>query len=805
MVGMGHASAWAQDQAEANDANDVILVTAQMREQNVQDIPLSITAISGEMLDARNQTNIANISAQIPNLLLQPNPSGRGTSMRAFIRGVGQDQTTPSLEPGVGIYIDDIYFGTVTASAFDLLDLDRVEVLRGPQGTLAGMNSMGGAVKLYSRRPEGHGGFVEATVGNLGRRDLKASADFTLVDDAVFARLTGISLNQGGHVKQMDYACVHPNDPYVLSGALPKRVSGGQCKVGEFGDKDVNALRGSLRIAPVGSPLEVNLIADYSNDKSSTQASVLLASAEYSGRQNTSVPYQGVPFDNRFVPYGKFRGDTVLNDPYVSYANFFDPGYLYYAADSTGAGGQPGDPIGPVTLSPSRQSRGWGVSGQIDYKLGEFLALKSITGYREYDTNTTHDNDNSPVVFLMGEERFNHRQFSQELRLSGSLAQETVHFTIGGTYYDASTDHWALGHSPFIGYGQPDKPTYSYISDDNSALESYAGFANVAWDISSALTLEGGIRITHESKDYTYGRLNPNGEGDYLPLSNPQNPLSGQVGSWSGTTVDYRAVASYKITPDILTYAQFSTGHKAGGVTAFPYTYQQIRGFGPEKLQSYEIGFKADLADRRVRLNGSAFYMDYLGYVGMPLVCLGPDNQPLPLDQGGVPGICGQFLNLADATVKGFELEAFLRPVSGMTIDGSLSLTDFAFGRPYHNTGAVIEGSNRPGIGEWKWSVGVQYEIDLGKAGTLTPRVDVAYTPGYCGDFLCQETAIVDDYTLANARLTFETADRDWTVSLLANNLFDKVFYLNKFANLWYATGQVGRPREVAVSVRRSF
>ena len=155
-----------------SDPNEII-VTAQLRGQNLQDVPLSITAVSGELLEARSQTNLTEITNQTPNLLLQQNPSGSGNSMRAFIRGVGQSDHSPSVEPGVGIYIDDIYFGTVTASAFDLVDLDRIEVLRGPQGTLAGMNSQGGAIKLYSKKPEGEGGYAEATLGT-GRRATRA-------------------------------------------------------------------------------------------------------------------------------------------------------------------------------------------------------------------------------------------------------------------------------------------------------------------------------------------------------------------------------------------------------------------------------------------------------------------------------------------------------------------------------------------------------------------------------------------------------------------------------------------------------
>ena len=279
------APALAQDGGQTADTdgtrgNTTIVVTAQMREQVLQDVPLSVTAVTGEMLEARGQTSLPQISDQTPSLILQQNPAGQGNSIRAFIRGVGQSDQSPSVEPGVGIYIDDIYFGTVTASAFDLTDLERIEVLRGPQGTLAGMNSAGGAIKLYSRPPSGEGGFVEATLGSLNRRDLKASADFAITDE-LFARIAGVTRNRDGYVTRYDYACVNPGDPDVQSGALQRLAAiGDDCKIGESGNQQMYAMRGQLRYAPSSVPLEINLSADYTSDTSETQASVLIASAQ---------------------------------------------------------------------------------------------------------------------------------------------------------------------------------------------------------------------------------------------------------------------------------------------------------------------------------------------------------------------------------------------------------------------------------------------------------------------------------------------------------------------------------------------
>ena len=800
-----------------SDPNEII-VTAQLRGQNLQDVPLSITAVSGELLEARSQTNLTEITNQTPNLLLQQNPSGSGNSMRAFIRGVGQSDHSPSVEPGVGIYIDDIYFGTVTASAFDLVDLDRIEVLRGPQGTLAGMNSQGGAIKLYSKKPEGEGGYAEATLGTNGRRDFKGSADFTVIPDTVFARITGVYRNQDGHVTRYDYACLNPDDPYVQPGtsviapgaaAIPRLTSNGDCKTGELGGKDVYAMRGSLRIAPAGSPLEVNVIADYARDRSTIQASTLIASAEYTGRQNSPIAYQGVPYDHRFVTYGQYRRpDAVLNDPYATYANFYDPGVMYAAAGAPvgpPSSAPAGAPLGPFAVDPKTDTEAWGVSGTIDYELSDNLAVKSITGYRTYDSVSGNDNDNSPVVFIQSQGLFQHEQFSQELRLSGSFAEDTVNFTVGGIYYDASTRYLDRIHTPFSGFCAAETPCFSFLNDDTADLTVKAAFANAAWEPVLGLTVEGGVRITDEKKDYTFGRFNPDGVGDYLPLSNANNPLSGLTDTYSETITDYRAVVSYEWTPEIMTYVQFATGHKGGGIAPRPYDYRQVRPFGPEKLRSYEAGFKADLFDRRARINGDVFYMEYVGYQGIPQTCVGLDDQPLPPDAGGVPGLCGQYLNVGDAEVKGFEIEAFLEPVDGFNIDAALSLTDFEFTSVNYPTTSIVVGSSRPGIGEWKWSAGAQYELLLGSAGTLTPRVDVAYTQGYCGDFASTPEAEVDSHTLGNARLPYRSPDEDWSVALEATNLTDKFYYVNKFFNSWYVTGQPGRPREFAVTVRRNF
>jgi len=186
------------DQSDAETLTQDIIVTAQFRREKLQDTPIAITAVNAAQLEAKNQTDLAQVADSAPNVSLKPQGASFGPSISASIRGVGQNDFNPAYEPGVGIYIDDVYYPQLTGAVFDLLDLDRVEILRGPQGTLAGRNSEGGSIKIYSKMPNGeNGGFVEATYGSRHRIGVRAAADFKLTD-TLFGRISGVFKKQGG-------------------------------------------------------------------------------------------------------------------------------------------------------------------------------------------------------------------------------------------------------------------------------------------------------------------------------------------------------------------------------------------------------------------------------------------------------------------------------------------------------------------------------------------------------------------------------------------------------------------------------
>src|SRR3569833_4232018 len=221
----GPASGASNDAAAASNE---IVVTAQFRAQNIQDTPLAITAVNAETMEAKSQTNLQQVADSAPNVTLKQQGASFGPSLSATIRGTGAGDFNPAYEPGVGIYIDDVYYPQLTGAVFDLLDLDRVEILRGPQGTLSGRNSEGGAIKMFTKKPTGSNtGYGEATYGSRQRIGFRGGFDFKLTDD-LSGRISGVFKLQNGYVDQLDFGCVHPagnGDTFVANDGTTKEIN----------------------------------------------------------------------------------------------------------------------------------------------------------------------------------------------------------------------------------------------------------------------------------------------------------------------------------------------------------------------------------------------------------------------------------------------------------------------------------------------------------------------------------------------------------------------------------------------------
>src|SRR6185295_17969523 len=253
-----------------------IVVSARFREEKLQETPLAITAVSGETLAARGSTDVTNLAAFVPNAVISPLGSGWGATLAANIRGVGLSDNSLSFEPGVPIYVDDVYLGRPQGAILDLLDLERVEVLRGPQGTLFGKNAVGGTVSLISKKPTGDGhGYVDAEFGDFSRRNFRGSYDVSVVPEKLFARVAFSSKRRDGYVDVLDYECVNGAGSLGNGGAgipggqppvkLGTSVSSGDqrgCVVDHQGNENMQSGRVALRFL-ASDALEMNLVGDY--------------------------------------------------------------------------------------------------------------------------------------------------------------------------------------------------------------------------------------------------------------------------------------------------------------------------------------------------------------------------------------------------------------------------------------------------------------------------------------------------------------------------------------------------------------
>jgi len=736
------------DEQSVTDAD--IIVTAQFRAQRLQDTPIAITALSGESLESKGLNSVADIAGSAPNVNIAQGSGAYGSGVAIYIRGIGQYDTNFALEPGVGMYVDDAYHGVMVGSIFDLLDLDRVEILRGPQGTLAGKNSIGGAVKLYSRKPTGSGeGYVQATLGSYDRIELRATYDLALADN-LFMRFSGFSKRRDGHVDRLDFACAHPD----LAGSFPNNANDASCRIGTMGGIKAWGTRVALRWLPSDN-LEINIIGSLIRDDSEAAgAELTYASAD--------VSYNGVPYDSRFIP----------DRPYVNYATFLDPAT--------------GWQIQPLATTHSQS-----ISGQVDWQISDTLTLTSISFYEDLVSTWSIDNDLSPIRVALTLNRSPYHQFSQELRLNGEAGDGLLQYTLGGFYFDS------LGR---VGARVLSGEVLNFVQDDPVSNKSKSVFAHAVLHPVENMSITGGIRYTDDKKTYTFYRADPNGGPAIIVGS-----LSGVSRGFSGDSVDYRLGADYRFSDALLAYVNFATGYKGGGINPRPFIPSQVVPFEPERVDAYEIGFKSDLLDRRLRLNVAAFLNKYKDIIlidanGFPGAPGDPDYFPL----SAAP------FNAGNADIKGFEVETTLRPTDAFTLTGSLSYLDFEYTKLDPNATASGIGTDfvPPFTPKWKWSASAAYEIAMGNGATITPYVDIDHQSPVFTDPVNAQTNFLAGRTVMNANISYTSPGGTWQLTAGVTNLTDKHYYTNAF-DIATITGSVqkivARPREWYLTLRRNF
>lgn len=773
------------ESAEGDNALREVIVTARRTAEKLQETPISITALTAEDISQRGLNNVLDVAAGTPSLSLMPGGNYSGKSALAYIRGVGQDQFTFAFEPGVGFYVDDVYYGSVYGSIFSLADISNIQVLRGPQGTLFGKNNEGGAILLYTPEPKGdNSGAVELGYGSYHREFFKGSFDVPLIADKLSLRVSGATNNSDGYLDRIDFACAHPG----LAGNLKTATTSAGCKVGTEGGVREASIRAALKWTPTDD-LTVTLRGEVFDDRSEAGAQDLLI-------QNAALPGSPIDLYNQLVAQplygiGVNNPAYVSPGPYKSYSSYMNPGTGYS--------------VEPVNREFFRS-----VAGTVDWNLPVGLHVKNIVAFQRYHSEFANS-DATPIPTYLEDNILDHRQFSEEFQLSGKALDGRLDWIAGAYYYTAFGvygGHIELPPTLIVPPGVLDfAPNgvwgLNFNINDATREHTVSGFLHGVYHFTDALSGELGARYSTEEKSQGYDHIytatapaNPL----FVPGTPAYTPDAG--GTTSLNRVDPKVALQYQWTPDLMTYVQFSTGYKTGGFNPKPVLQTDIVPFKPEHLRAYEVGIKSEWLDHHLMMNADAYLSDYRDLQLSQFL-------PPPAGDGGTIVV-----NTGHARIEGVELDWQARPFPRFAIDGSLSYLNYrtlSLGSAAGQVGGPTLSTRPPYIPRWKGSIGPQYTQPLGSAGSLLARVDWSYQSNVYFDLANTPEGAQAGYGLLNARLQWDDADGKWSAALEVRNATDKLHYsfkipgLNSDGSLFNVLGVPGMPRTEFFTISRKF
>lgn len=533
-----------------------VVVTARKRTENLQDTPISITAATGRALAARQITNTQGVAEITPNLVVTQGfgASGNSSVGAYFIRGIGQIDFLLNTDPGVGLYLDGVYIARAFGSIIDLVDLERVEVLRGPQGTLFGRNTIGGAVSLVSAPPSDEFSLEgKAKAGNYDRFEARSVLNLPL-SETLSAKLAVFYRHVDGYVD---------------------RITDGS----RLGDDETAGVRFAARWTP-SEVLKLDVAFDYSDSEGTSPP------------QNVVQIVETANFPG--VVNGLFVGPPCVPPP-GSQTNPACFNAQYEAADVFEEQG---------TFDSDQSTESWGLNVTAEYAVTDWLTIKSITGYRETDAIGMRDGDHTPILIQDTHDTWSHEQFSQEIQLLGTNFDDRLNWIAGAYYFTEQGENLS-----FV-----DFPVATFQSGGSVDNENFALFTQATYDITDRLALTAGVRWTDETKTFLPDQFILT---DPLGLFPPGSVPGFRLVSFEENKFDISEVKpmvnlAYRWSESFMTYATFSQGFKSGGFN------QRIlvpvlnpRPFAPEYVDSYEIGWKWDSLSMPLRVNGAFFYTDY--------------------------------------------------------------------------------------------------------------------------------------------------------------------------------------------------
>jgi iron complex outermembrane receptor protein len=742
-----------------------IIVTARKRDEPLQKTPVSITVFTAEQLEKPGFDDLSDVTRFAPNVIFDRGTGNTGGSFNSqlFIRGVGQTDFLFSSDPGVGIYVDEVYLPRVVGSIMDMIDIEQMEVLRGPQGTLYGKNTIGGALSITSQRPGNEfGGVASVTTGSRNRVDGKASIDVPFIHDVLNGRLTVSSRNQDGYVKRVNQ---------------PGRATG---------NVNSDGVRGLLHFTP-GGGWDALLEGDYNRRREEAIANELL--------------------------------DVRTSDPVLQLWNFlvaptYGPGSVYDGRFVTH--GRDSQATGPSLSNLDM----WGVSLNISKEVSDAVKLKAISAYRTEKAEFGQDQDHSPYRYLETVNHNKHYAVSQELQINGKNFHDRLDW-VGGLFYmhENASDQFnvVLGGGLFDaleklpgpilplvggvscppppgvfapcagGAGNPFNVSLDFDLTifDHIDIDSYAAYAQGTYKLTDKLSATAGGRYTEERKKFTTMLV----RNASRVITVPEHSVSN---SWDAFTP--KLGFEYQWTSDLMSYISASRGFKSGGFNGRAQSLAEIDSFNPEYVWSYEAGLKSEWLDKRFLVNLAAFYNNYTD-----------------IQLTSVRAVQGLIVvvteNAGQAHIKGLELEFALQPLSHILIRGGVGYTDAAFTELA--PGATISLSDKlVKTPKWTGNLAGDLDIPVGAIGTVTVGGDVSYRSSYFNDPNNTPILAQASYSLIGAHVRFQPREKRWEVTAFGTNIGDKRYKSNglqSYGSFGTADASFGPPAEWGVIARMKF
>ena len=832
------APAFAQDsEDEATPApprdDNVIIVTATRRAQDVQDIPIAVTAIAPQALENQGVDNIQEIAALAPSFTSSQAQLASG-SVVLRIRGVGTTSNNIGFESAVGIFIDGAYQSRPGVALSEFVDIERVEVLRGPQGTLFGRNTSAGALNITTKRANVNQfeGFVNASYGNFDEISLQGGINAPLVEDTLAVRLTGAYRQRDGFLDVVD---------------------GSGNSIGDTNDVDQYLVRAQLGL-DTESGLQGRLIFDYSKSESSCCGAIEL----YQSPLVTGGAYAAVGL-------GLNGGN---GQPSVS-TNPFGQNEFEEALDNR---------VVSLNRVPVADIDNWGVTGEIEFPLSDSADLIFIGSYRKYDSFESYDSDFTALdIFDVDALELELETWTAELRLQGEGAEGKLNYVVGGYFSDESIDQsvsfslgedygenvgallfvptgGALGPNPLTVFTGIDPAGTNNTNRFQQSAQSYSVFGNVSYELTEGLELTLGARYSWEEKDGGFtqtavdnqicpGTLGALGGipaalqpsfivlgcfGFTAPADLPQAAVLPLVrtfqSSFSDEELIYTARLGYEFDAPVNIYASFTHGYKAGGINLD--TTAAVSGADPtflsEEVDAYEIGLKSRLIDDAVTLNIAAFHEEFTNFQVLEFT-----------------GTAFQTFNVPVAKSTGLEIESVIRPTSELTFNASATILDARYPENCAGDSSSVTVNSLCGndltnaadivaIFGALWEKPINASTEFFLAGQLRMEGDQrtstqAIVPPTQAAFNAGGQAVIDAAPLivadvqdgkvfSNLRAGLRFADGAYSIEGFVNNLTDEVVRGVTFNTTLRGSGAVNsrsafslQPRTYGVTVRAKF